>query len=153
MIWHVGGGNKIQIWDDPWIPRACSRRVITPCGGNLLTKVSELLDPSTGKWDMELVNDMFWVEDAKLILQMPSRDKAVDFLAWHFDPKGVFSVKSAYHLGIKLRETKKNRDASPSAPAPVEPRRALLRQRCAGSCRNPAPGGARAAEQSPPRFR
>ena len=86
--------------------RAWSRRVITPRGGNLLTKVSELIDPTTGKWDMELVNDMFWDEDAKLILQMPSRDKAVDFLAWHFDPKGVFSFKQAYKLKWALSETR-----------------------------------------------
>lgn len=30
-----------------------------------------------------------------------------DFLAWHYDPKGQFSVKSAYHV----MEDKRERDA------------------------------------------
>ena len=35
---------------------------------------------------------------------MPLRDRPVDFLAWHFDPKGVFSVKQAYKLKRALSE-------------------------------------------------
>ena len=59
---------NIRIWEDPWIPRAWSRRVITPRGGILLTEVSELIDPGTGQWDVELVHNTFWEEDAALIL-------------------------------------------------------------------------------------
>ena len=98
MIWRVGDGESIHIWDDPWIPRAWSRRVITPRGGNLLTKVAELIDPTTGKWDTELVTDMFWEEDATLILQLPLWDRTEDFLAWNFDSKGMFPIKQAYKL-------------------------------------------------------
>lgn len=36
------------------------------------------------------------------------------FLAWHPDPKGMFSVKSAYALGIKIRDHQNNSDASSS---------------------------------------
>ena len=69
-----------------------------------MTRGSELIDPVTGKWDTELIRDIFWEEDADLILQMPLRDGAVDFLAWHFDTKGVFSVKQAYKLKRALFE-------------------------------------------------
>ena len=41
-----------------------------------------------------------------MILQMPLRDGTVDLLAWHFDPKGVFSVKQAYKLKRALSETR-----------------------------------------------
>jgi hypothetical protein len=37
-----------------------------------------------------------------------------DWIAWHYDSKGVFSVKSAYRLGISLRDAKNRRDASSS---------------------------------------
>lgn len=47
---------------------------------------------------------MFWEEDATLILQMPLRDGAEDFMAWHFDSKGIFSVKQAYKLKRALSE-------------------------------------------------
>jgi hypothetical protein len=36
------------------------------------------------------------------------------FLAWHPDPKGMFSVKSAYALGIKIRDHQNNSNASSS---------------------------------------
>ncbi|XP_040255222.1 uncharacterized mitochondrial protein AtMg00310-like [Aegilops tauschii subsp. strangulata] len=98
VIWRVGDGQNIHTWDDPWIPRAWSRKVVTPRGGNLLTRVSELIDPTTGRWDEELIRDMFWEEDATLILQIPLRDGTEDFMAWHFDNKGVFSVRQAYKL-------------------------------------------------------
>jgi hypothetical protein len=41
---------------------------------------------------------VFWEEDAALILSIPTRPDHEDFVAWHFDPKGKFSVKSAYHV-------------------------------------------------------
>ena len=66
--------------------------------------MSELIDPGTGQWDTELVQDNFWEEDAELILQMPLRDGAVDFAAWHYDSKGLFSVKHAYKLSRALGE-------------------------------------------------
>lgn len=34
-----------------------------------------------------------------------------DFLSWHYDNKGIFSVKSAYQLGVSLKEARKNQDA------------------------------------------
>jgi hypothetical protein len=60
--------------------------------------VSDLIDPVAGTWDELLVRDIFWEMDAKLILSIPMRVEQEDFLAWHQDTKGVFNVKSAYHV-------------------------------------------------------
>jgi hypothetical protein len=35
-----------------------------------------------------------------------------DWVAWHFDNKGVFSLKSAYRVGVSLRDSKQDYDAS-----------------------------------------
>lgn len=59
FIWRIGDGTNVNIWTDPWIPRAWSRQVITPRGTNLLTHVSELLCPVYGGWDERLVREMF----------------------------------------------------------------------------------------------
>lgn len=82
IIWRIGDGEELSICEDPWLPRSMSRRLITPRGANILSTVFELIDPSTGTWDDQLVQDTFWEEDPRLILAR---------LDWHFDKKGLFS--------------------------------------------------------------
>ena len=43
---------------------------MTPRDGCLLRKVEELSDPGTEQWDVELVTQTFFVEDARLILAL-----------------------------------------------------------------------------------
>ncbi|WVZ54295.1 hypothetical protein U9M48_005117 [Paspalum notatum var. saurae] len=115
IIWRIGDGCSTYIWKDPWIPRGSTRRPITPQGPSLLSKVSDLIDPGTGRWDEQLVRDTFWEEDAEVILSIPIDADLDDFSAWHFDPKGIFSVKSAYKLAVQIRDHERGRDASTSA--------------------------------------
>ncbi|GER40143.1 regulator of chromosome condensation family protein [Striga asiatica] len=58
-----------------------------------------LLDSDSEKkeWDRELILQTFNPIDAELILTIPiSHHGGKDFLVWHWDQKGRFSVKSAY---------------------------------------------------------
>jgi ribonuclease HI len=98
IIKRVGDGTTINIWDDPWLPRLWSRRPITPKGKSIISKVSELIDPNTGSWDKNLVQDIFWSQDANMILAIPLFEDFEDEWAWHFENSGQFSVKSAYRL-------------------------------------------------------
>ena len=50
-IWRVGGGTKTNIWEDCWIPNSASRKILTVRGGQMLSKVCELIDPHSGEWD------------------------------------------------------------------------------------------------------
>lgn len=38
-------GMKINIREDCWIPNSFSRKIITPGGNRILSKVNELIDP------------------------------------------------------------------------------------------------------------
>lgn len=98
LIWHVGNGTQIDIWNDPWISDGVTRRPITPWGHTLLTWVSELIDPAIGVWDKQLIEEVFWEEDVERILVIPIKNGMEDLLAWHFDNKVIFSVKSIYHV-------------------------------------------------------
>ena len=64
----------------------------------MLTKVAELVDPNSGKWDDQLLTDLFCEHDADIIRAIPLQEDLEDYWAWHPDPKGQFSVKSAYKL-------------------------------------------------------
>lgn len=74
----------------------------------LLCKVFELIDPVTGTWDSQLIWDIFWEEDVANILAIPIRLACEDMVAWHLDSKGVFSVKSAYHVLEDNQELSRN---------------------------------------------
>uniref|UniRef100_A0A453RJT8 Reverse transcriptase zinc-binding domain-containing protein n=1 Tax=Aegilops tauschii subsp. strangulata TaxID=200361 RepID=A0A453RJT8_AEGTS len=117
-IWRIGDGSSVRIWTDQWIPRPCSRQVITPCGPNILEWVCDLIDPTTGSRDVQLVRDTFWADAANHILRIPLREGVQDFIAWHYDSKGVHSVKSAYKLHIQLEQTKVDAGAGGSNSIP-----------------------------------
>ena len=100
-IWRVGDGAKIDIWSDCWIPISASRKIVTVHGNQLLTKVSDLIDPSSGEWDEQLIRDTFWPIDADRILQIPLfRQHTKDYIAWHLNKNGTFSVRSAYYKTV-----------------------------------------------------
>ena len=84
----------------------------------MCTKVSELINPYSGSWDEDLIRDIFWEEDAKNILAIPIKHGREDTLAWHFDERGLFSVKSVYHVleDEKERVTTRQRGQSSLAP-------------------------------------
>lgn len=109
LIWRVGDGENLNIWKDPWLPRDMSRRPITPRGACLLCDVAELIDPTTGSWDVQMVRDIFWEEDARIILALPVHGGMSNLAAWHFDKKGVFSVKSAYKVYRDDQQNKSSR--------------------------------------------
>ena len=102
MIWRVGSGENIKIWEDPWVPRGQTRQPTTNRGQNLLTKVCDLIDPTSHGWDEQLVRQTFCEEDATVILSIPICEQHDDFIAWHFDSKGLFSVKSAYRVHVDI---------------------------------------------------
>lgn len=62
-IWRIGDGKKVIIWEDSWIPPSLTKKVLTVRGNNLLSRVCDLIDPTTGVWDSEMVNQMFWEVD------------------------------------------------------------------------------------------
>lgn len=114
IIWRVGNGSSINIWHDPWLPRGTTRRPITPRRNSLLTRVDELINPINGEWDEDLVKETFWEEDAAAILALPISEGEEDWLAWHYDNAGKFSVKSAYKLAVQTRDQRAGANASSS---------------------------------------
>ena len=88
----------MRIWEDPWLPRELTRKPITSRRNNLLWRVDELIDQDQGIWDEQLVRDIFWPQDGELILKIPVHVDMEDLVAWHYDNRGVLSVRSAYKV-------------------------------------------------------
>ena len=61
--------------------------------------VSNLKIPGTSEWDVEFISDIFIPSDVDHILSMSAGDlEHDDRLAWKFDRKGLYSVKSGYRV-------------------------------------------------------
>jgi len=57
-VWRVGDGEQINIWTDNWLPSSQDLKIQTPRGNNLVTSVSELINPVTGTWDADLIKSL-----------------------------------------------------------------------------------------------
>jgi hypothetical protein len=98
-VWRVGNGEKINMWQDPWIPSSPDRKLITPRGASIYTKVSDLIDPVSEQWDEEVLRSLLSPVDVNRILQIPLHNRGFDdFVAWGFSKHGRYTVRSGYHL-------------------------------------------------------
>lgn len=98
---RIGNGYSTDIWNSQWIPHDGNFRVITPRPHLYFFpyKVADLINPITGTWDLDMLENHFWPIDQARILSIPiggigSDDK----LIWHPVKDGRFSVKSCYQL-------------------------------------------------------
>lgn len=120
-IWRVVDGSSIKIWRHQWIPREWSLRPsknIRPCR---LKWVSQLINLQTKEWDVETLNRFFPAFDVAEIIKIKiSRNMSGDFVAWHYEKSGCFPVRSAYRLGVDLRDqstaTSSSRNVSGERP-------------------------------------
>lgn len=90
--------KKINIWQQNWIPREYSMRLIACLARHRPKKVSELIDESSSRWKQHMDRAIFLPIDADLIMNIPLSTRQMhDFWAWgHEKEKGNFTVHSAY---------------------------------------------------------
>ncbi|KAL5774533.1 hypothetical protein ACOSP7_012090 [Xanthoceras sorbifolium] len=70
-----------------------------------INNISSLFDSHGGGWDVDLVREVFFLEDAEAILSLPFSVSGVpDSLQWHYSKDGHYSVKSGYYVGLTLKE-------------------------------------------------
>ncbi|KAJ1262343.1 hypothetical protein BS78_09G099700, partial [Paspalum vaginatum] len=104
LIWRIGSGTQVRIWRDSWIPRGISLKVLSRRGRCRLHWVSELLNTREDDWGRDkLVQYFFNQADREAILKIKlSAHRTEDFVAWHGEKSGVFTVRSAYNLALAL---------------------------------------------------
>ena len=89
--------KNIDTWRDAWIPNCADRKIITPRRGNLLTEVSDLIDPITNCWDEDWVRQTLWPIDTRRVLAIPiPMHNMSDFIAWSYTKNGLFTVRTSY---------------------------------------------------------
>ena len=100
LRWNIGNGQRAKIWANRWIPIPNSFMVVSPRPHNFEGElVKSLLDRVFGGWNTSIVKNCFLPHEAEAILSIPiSQSLPDDALVWAWTKKGIFSVKSAYHV-------------------------------------------------------
>lgn len=101
IIWRIGKGDQLHIWRDNWIPRDHQLRVTGKRTRTRLKWVADLVSPNNQEWDEGLIRQIFYPPYVDEILKIKLPESPTDdFLAWHPERLGVFTVRSAYKLGL-----------------------------------------------------
>lgn len=98
--WLMGNGGSISVWRGRWLPVPNTFKVIsfTPIFFADL-HVQDLIDVVNRLWNSDILALLFSHEDQLVInsISLSLRFPA-DSLIWHYNAKGSFTVKSAYHV-------------------------------------------------------
>lgn len=114
LRFQIGEGRKVSLWNDPWIPLPYSfKPYSTPMDGSENWRVSDIIDHDNHTWLEQVVEDLFNDAEAEIILQLPlSYHTTIDRLIWHFDNKGIYTVKSGYYVAHMTENLEKHASSS-----------------------------------------
>jgi len=105
IIWRVGNGLKIKIWEDKWIPSTFSHKIQDPIRVlNREAKVADIINLETNWWNIHLIEHIFPMETVEKICSLAISPRTQeDKLVWAGSKSGSFSVRNAYHLEVDRR--------------------------------------------------
>ncbi|RLN35951.1 hypothetical protein C2845_PM03G26230 [Panicum miliaceum] len=122
VIWRIGNGEKIKIWQRNWIPRGVSLKPAGKRSSCRLKWVSQLIDINTKGWDAEVLKRYFFDHDVEEITKIKIPWSPMeDTIAWHYEKTGCFTVRSAYRLAMQLRDLEGGMPGSSSRPDGARP--------------------------------
>ncbi|XP_062176146.1 uncharacterized protein LOC133881223 [Alnus glutinosa] len=68
LWWRVGNGESIKVWKDKWLPSSSTPQILSPVNGlDEEARVSSLIDPGSGGWNMPLLRSIFSPWEVELI--------------------------------------------------------------------------------------
>ena len=99
--WRMGNGRQIRAESQNWLShKPIFRREEWP---NL--RVGDLIDDRAWEWKRTMIVEIFAPRTCEEILAIPlSRERTQDTLIWKENRKHEFSVKSAYHIALRLNK-------------------------------------------------
>lgn len=95
-------GVSIRIWEDRWLPKLSTHRIISPrLFLHLDTHVQKLINGATVEWCIEVIDTLFLPHEADVIKSTPiSYRLPPNKLIMSKTRNGLFTVRSAYMLVV-----------------------------------------------------
>ncbi|KAA3474146.1 reverse transcriptase [Gossypium australe] len=104
LLWRIGNGRKVNIWNDPWLPGPGNNRLLVQNMSIQWTTVNQLIDESSFTWKDDVIRKLVDLDQARRILSIPlARPDVEDVLVWRYDNTGIYTVKSGYRVLIASR--------------------------------------------------
>ncbi|KAL9308446.1 putative reverse transcriptase zinc-binding domain-containing protein [Arabidopsis thaliana] len=95
----IGNGEQTYVWMDKWLfdgePR---RRVSLQVMIDIKLKVSQLIDPVSRNWNLNMLRDLFPWKDIQLIRKQRPMVSRKDSFCWFGTNHGLYTVKSGYEM-------------------------------------------------------
>ena len=102
--WRVGNETSINALKDWWLPNFPTNKILSSVQenwGDLM--VSDLINSELNIWKYEDIMTIFHKEEAEAICQIPLSWRNVsNTVFWLHNSRGLFTVKSAYHVARRL---------------------------------------------------
>ncbi|XP_023898690.1 uncharacterized protein LOC112010575 [Quercus suber] len=98
--WRVGNGESIDVTKDKWIPNYLSNKLLHPViDMKEGWKVSNLIDWDIHGWRRDILMAKFNRDEVEAVCRIPlSRRVMEDSMVWLHNRRGVYTVRSGYHL-------------------------------------------------------
>lgn len=72
MMWRIGDGKNVRIWNDKWVPATPSHTILSPINGlNADATVNEIINQGVNWWNIPLIEQLFPPETAMQICSIP----------------------------------------------------------------------------------
>ena len=105
LIRRIGTGENTNPCNDNWLPRDGLLRPVSCLSDDPPGRVADLIDQASLCWDVEKLKAVFLPMDVEVIQKIPIYTRRQeDFWGWHYDCRGLFTVRSAYKMLISTRE-------------------------------------------------
>ncbi|KAK9984155.1 hypothetical protein SO802_033680 [Lithocarpus litseifolius] len=102
--WRVGDGHLVKIFIDKWLP---NDGILSSSSGELHPEatVSELINQTSGWWNVQLIDRCFHPPDAARIKALPlCLTPQSDVLIWPLEKSGKYLVKTGYRLLCEVQD-------------------------------------------------
>ncbi|CAA0813898.1 Unknown protein [Striga hermonthica] len=99
FVKEIKDGLTTKVLSDPWVPSLSNGIPLVAADAQISEslKVADLLEDGGRSWDANVIRRIFTPHSAEAILKIKSMDPAKrDRWNWSGDPKGLFSISSAY---------------------------------------------------------
>ncbi|KAG6626475.1 hypothetical protein CIPAW_15G051200 [Carya illinoinensis] len=114
LVWRVGDGNSIEIWNDKWFPQPSTFKPQSSIRFLLSdSKVAMLIDKTTNQWNYPLIEAIFDNTEVDFVKRIPlSPYPTSDRMLWKGTSTGIFTVKSAYYWKSEMENQKQGQPST-----------------------------------------